>query len=79
MVAYKLTLKLDSARGELKGGSSGEWQLSRGMVAVHEDGHGVQGFRELGFSFYKQANGGLTKRRCGWCGEGTRKAVRHRW
>ena len=43
-----LTLKLDSARGELKGGSSGERQLDHGTVAAREDGRGVQRFHELG-------------------------------
>ena len=70
MVEPKFTLELDSARGELKCGSPGERQPGRGTMTAHEDGHGVQGFRELGSSSYKQIDGGLTRKRCGCCEKG---------
>ena len=47
------TLVLGSARGELKGGSLGEWCPGRGAVVVREEGRSVLGFRELTFSFHE--------------------------
>ena len=41
-------MELNSACGELKGGSSGERQLGRGATTTRKDGLGERGFREMG-------------------------------
>ena len=44
--------------------SSGERWPGHGVAAAREEGHNVQGFRELPFLPHKQIDDGLTKRRC---------------
>ena len=55
--ASELTLKLGSARGELRGSGSGKRQPGRGGMVVHEEGRSVWGFHELGFVSLGQING----------------------
>ena len=55
--ASELTLKLGSARGELRGSGSGKRQPGRGGMVVHEEGRSVWGFRKLGFVSFGQISG----------------------
>ena len=47
--AFELTLKLSSARGELRGSDSGERRPDHDGIMVHEEGRCVKGVSRAGF------------------------------
>ena len=56
--ASELTLKLSSARGELRGSDLGERRPGHNRMMVHEKGRCVKGFHTLGLVSHGQIDGG---------------------